>query len=142
VGREDDLFNLLSTNAISVQEHQRIKQSLPDIPFKQSFQTASRAFHVIDSPTRGVVVQHSDEGKEIVADLCGTPELEKQYKLLKKAQRYSVNLFSHEFDKLYKMGAIHEVQKGAGIFYLDEEYYSNDFGWSDEPVSGMETLIK
>ncbi len=141
VGREDDLFNLLSTNAISVQEHQRIKQTLPDIPFKQSFQSASKAFRVIDSPTRGVVVQHGDEGKEIVADLCGAPELDKQYKLLKKAQRHSVNLFSHEFDKLYKMGAIHEVQKGTGIFYLSEEYYSDDFGWSDEPVSGMKVQI-
>ncbi len=141
VGRDDDLFNLLSINAISVQEHQRVKQALPDIPFQQSFQTASKAFRVIDSPTRGVVVQHGDEGKEIVADLCGAPELEKQYKLLKKAQRYSVNLFPYEFDRLAKMGAIHEAQEGTGVYYLDEQYYSKDFGWSDEPVSDMKVQI-
>ena len=89
-----------------------------------------------------MVVEYGDEGKEIVADLCGVPELEKQYKLLKRAQRYSVNLFQHEFDRLYEVGAIHEVQKGAGVFYLNKEYYSEDFGWSDESVSGTEILIK
>ena len=96
---------------------------------------------MIDSPTRGVVVPYQ-EGDEIIKDLCGAPELEKQHKLLKRAQRYSVNLFQHEFDKLAKMGAIHEVQDGTGVFYLDKQYYSADFGWSDEPVNPMEILIK
>ena len=136
-GRDDDLFNLLSTNAISLQEHQRIKQALPDIPFIQSFQTASKAFRVIDSATQGVVVPYDDEGDELVKDLCGAPELEKQYKLLKKAQRYSVNLFPHEFEKLTRMGAIRAAQQGTGVFYLDNQYYSKHFGWSDEPVNDM-----
>lgn len=136
-GRDDDLFNLLSTNTLSVSRH----QATPDMQFVQSFLTAAKEFHPIESLTRGVVVQYGDNGKEIVTDLCGTPELEKQYKLLKKAQRYSVNLFSYQFDQLYKTGAIQEVQKGAGVFYLDEQYYSNDFGWSDEPVNDMKVQI-
>ena len=64
VGREDDLFNLLSTNTLSVQEYQRAHdQTAHGIPFKQSFQTASKAFHVIDSPTRGVVVPYGHDGE-------------------------------------------------------------------------------
>ena len=137
VGRDDDLFNLLSNNTLSMQAHQRIHQAAPEIAFRQSFQTAAKAFCVIDSPTRGVIVQHGDAGKELVADLCSIPELEKQYKLLKKAQRYSVNVFNHEFEKLAKEGAIHEVQVGTGVYYLDERYYSKDFGWSNEPVNKM-----
>jgi CRISPR-associated endonuclease/helicase Cas3 len=140
IGQEDTLFNLLSTNSQAVKAYQRVNRANPGLAFLQSFQTASKEFRVIDSPTRGVVVQYGDEGKELVADLCGASELEKQFKLLKKAQRYSVNLFQHEFDKLFGTGAIHEVQKGAGVFYLEKEYYSKDFGWSDEPVSGMELL--
>ena len=120
-----------------MQAHQRIHQAAPEIAFRQSFQTAAKAFCVIDSPTRGVIVQHGDAGKELVADLCSIPELEKQYKLLKKAQRYSVNVFNHEFEKLAKEGAIHEVQVGTGVYYLDERYYSKDFGWSNEPVNKM-----
>jgi CRISPR-associated endonuclease/helicase Cas3 len=139
VGREDDLFNLLSLNTVSVQAYQRIHQSAPDIAFRQSFQTAAKSFQVIDSPTRGVVVPYK-EGEELIKDLCGAFELEKQYKLLKRAQRYSVNLFSHEFDKLFEIGAIHEVQEGAGIFYLEKQYYSEDFGWGKQIVNSMEFL--
>ena len=52
-----------------------------------------------------------------------------------------MNLFPHEFRKLADNNAIREVQKGAGIFYLDKQYYSEEFGWSDNPVNGMENLI-
>ena len=101
VGRDDDLFNLLSMNTLSVQAYQRINQADPDIAFRQSFQSASRSFQVINSPTRGVVVPYR-EGDELIKDLCSANELEKQFKLLKKAQRYSVNLFTYDFDKLVK----------------------------------------
>ena len=32
------------------------------------------------------------------------------------------------------------MQEGAGIYYLDTQYYSEEFGWSDEPVNSMATL--
>jgi len=140
IGRDDDLFNLLSLNTLSVGAYQRTHKTAPEIVFPQSFQSAAKAFRVIDSPTRGVVVPYQ-EGDEIIKDLCRAPELEKEYKLLKKAQRYSVNLFQRDFDNLYKAGAIYEVQKGAGVFYLDKQYYSKDFGWSEEPVNPMEVQI-
>src|SRR5258706_3514778 len=140
-GQEDDLFNMLSVNSLAVKAYQRISQDTLEIALRQSFQTAAKAFQVIDLPTRSVVVPYHNDGIEIVADLCEALELEKQYKLLKKAQRYSVNLRPYEFDNLYKIGAISEVQKGAGIFHLDEQYYSDEFGWDDEPVSDMKTQI-
>ena len=134
VNRADDLFNLLSANTLSV-------KGSSEIPFKQSFQTASKMFRAIDSLTQGVIVPYGEEGEAIIAELCGDYGLEKQYGLIKKAQRYSVNLFPHEFRKLADKNAIREVQKGAGIFYLDKQYYSEKFGWSDNPVNGMEDLI-
>ena len=140
-GRDDDLFNLLSTNNISVQEHERINQAVPNIPFRQSFQTASKAFRVIDSLTQGVIVPYGDEGKEVINDLCGAYDLEKQYDLIKKAQRYSVNLLPYQFKEMARMKAIREVQEGSGIFYLGNQYYSEQFGWSDNAVNGMETII-
>jgi CRISPR-associated endonuclease/helicase Cas3 len=70
VGREDDLFTLLSTNSKSVQGHQRITNSPPTTPLTQSFQTASKAFRAIDSPTRGVVVPYGKEGEQIINELC------------------------------------------------------------------------
>ncbi len=132
VGREDDLFSLLSANTLSA-------KGSSEIPFKQSFQTASKMFRAIDSMTQGVVVPFG-EGEEIIKGLCGAYDLEKQYDLIKKAQRYSVNLFPYQFKKMADNNAIREVQKGAGIYYLDDQYYSEKFGWSDDPVNGMKFL--
>jgi len=86
-------------------------------------------------------VPFGDEGKQIINELCSAFEVEKQYKLLKKAQRFSVNLFPWRFNKMCEAGAINEVQKESGIYFLNSQYYDNDFGVSDNPVNLQETLI-
>lgn len=138
--REDHLFNALSENKLARDAHQATQHSNPDMLLAQSFRTANAEFRVIDAPTRGVIVPIG-KGRRIITELCGAFGLEKKGKLLKQAQRYSVNLFDHKLNDLLKIGAIQEVQD-AGIYYLNEQYYSKEFGWSDEPVSDMETLIK
>lgn len=139
IGRNDNIFNLLSTNTLSVESYRRINnQTSPKHFFLQSFNSAARAFHAIESFTQGVIVPYQEEGKELINDLCGAYEVAKQYKTLKKAQRFSVNLHQHEFEKLVRIKAIQEVQKVSGIFYLDDQYYSNEFGWNDEIVNAME----
>jgi CRISPR-associated endonuclease/helicase Cas3 len=138
VGRTDDLFRLLSTNDLSVGEYERINKKAPPIPLRQAFMSAARTFQAIDSPARGIVVPYGEEGKRIINDLCSVNDIEKQYRLLKEAQRYSVNLFDNDWVKLAQL--IHEVQSGAGVFYLDERYYSEDYGLSEEPVNEMRLL--
>jgi CRISPR-associated endonuclease/helicase Cas3 len=140
VGRDDSLFSLLSTNKPSLEAYKRKYNDNPDLTFAQSFQSASKLFEVIDTATRGVIVPYGAEGKRLIAELCGELELREQLKLLKQAQRYSVNLFVHEFKRLAEIGAISETQAGSGVYYLDERYYSKEFGWSDEAVSDMEFL--
>ncbi len=141
IGREDDLFNLLSINKLSESAYQADHQgNSPDMLLQQSFRSASKEFRVIDSLTRGVLVPYKD-GEKVITELCGAFGLEKRGKLLKQAQRYSVNLFDHQFARLIERGAIWEVQKGAEIYYLDKQYYSNEFGWSDEPVKNTDLSI-
>jgi len=142
VSRNDDLFNLLSLNELSIKAYKATHQdAAPDILLRQSFRTANGEFRVIDSATRGVIVPYKD-GEKIITELCGAFGLERQGKLLKQAQQYSVNLFDHQFSDLLKAGAIKEVQPEAGIYHLNEQYYSEEFGWSDEPVSDAKTLIE
>lgn len=140
VGREDTLYNLLSVNALSDKAYQAIQHSAPDILLRQSFHTAGREFRVIDSPTRGVIVPYQD-GKQIITELCGAFGLENQGELLRRAQRYSVNLFKYQFVKLFEAGAINEVLPEAGIFHLSELYYSEEFGWSDKPINDVTMLL-
>jgi hypothetical protein len=37
-----------------------------------------------------------------------------------------------------EMKAIREVQEGVNVFYLDQQYYSDKFGWSEEIVNDMD----
>lgn len=109
------------------------------LPLRQSFMTAGRAFEAIDAPTQSVIVYH-DEGKHLVTELGRVAkefDVKTYYDLLRKAQRYSVNVFPNVWDELIKKGAIHEVQKGEGVYFLDEHYYSEEFGLSVEEVGFM-----
>jgi CRISPR-associated endonuclease/helicase Cas3 len=142
VGRDDNLFELLSTNNLSLGAYQRQnQQSSPQFFLRQSFKTAAKAFQSIDSPTRGVIVPYGKEGERIINELCAAQYLGKQYRLLKEAQRYSVNVFPYMFNKLIEQKVIREIQKDTGVFYLDKHHYSKYYGMSESPVQAMEFLI-
>jgi CRISPR-associated endonuclease/helicase Cas3 len=66
---------------------------------KQSFLSAAEAFDAIDSTGQGVIVPYGDVGKHIITALCGSFNIGEQRQILKKAQRYSVNIFKMSSDK-------------------------------------------
>lgn len=139
VGHSDDLLSLLSTNSVSVEAYKRSNKAAPPLWLRQSFKTAATSFEVINAPTEGIVVPYGEEGKRMITDLCAAATLEETRRLLRQAQRYSVNLYPRDVDKLTSMGCVHETQKGSGVFYLDEQYYdSNDMGvvfYPKEPMA-------
>jgi len=45
------------------------------------------------------------------------------------------------FNKLCDAQALHETQKGSGIWYLDAQNYSGRFGLSATQVEEMDPLI-
>lgn len=141
INRSDNLFELLSTNNLSVEAYQRMNnESSPPIVIRQSFMTAAKVFQAIDSYTRGVIVPYGIEGERIITELCAANYLDKQYKLLKEAQRFSINVFPQVFDEMVKQQVIREVQKNTGVFYLDKYHYSDDFGMSESSVKEMDFL--
>jgi len=140
IERDDNLFNLLSMNSVSCKQYEDLNHINYPLPLRHSFQSAAKAFHAIDSPTRGVIVPYGKAGERIVNDLCDAVMLEKQYKLLKTAQRFSVNLYPYEFEEMEKKQVIRPVQNGADIYYMNYQYYSNEFGWSKEIVTEMKSL--
>ncbi len=139
--RSDNLVELLGANRKSVKAFSQ-KASQRHNPFlRQSFSTAYRIFQAIPHSGHGVIVPF-EEGKEIINMLSGSFEPEKQFKILRKAQRFSVNMFKHEILHLSKVGAIHEVQKGSGIYYLDEQYYDGmKLGWTLNKSNPLSTII-
>ena len=134
VGRKDSLLNLLSENKKNIGREENT------IALQQSFKTAGKSFKAIDAPSQAVIVPYK-KGKDIIAQLCAEFEPTKSYQLLKQAQKYSVNVFPNIWDTLQKAKAVRPVQETEEIYYLDERYYSDDFGLSTKEVNLMDTLI-
>jgi len=135
VGRTDSLLNLLSENKSNIGKN-------ASLHLKQSFMTAGAAFKAIDAPTYSVIVPYR-QGKELIKDLCGIPkqfDAKRYFACLKQAQKYSVNVFPNVWNKLLEQQAVIEIQ-GEGIYYLDERYYSPEFGLSTEIVGKFEINI-
>jgi CRISPR-associated endonuclease/helicase Cas3 len=140
IGHEDSLLSLLSTNAATVADYRRMNGSSPETYFRQSFMSAAKVFHAIDSPTQGVIVPYKKKGKTIINGLCATADVKRRYALLRDAQRYSVNVFPNVWAHLMEEKALHEVQPGIGIYYLDERYYDESFGLTTTRVGEMPFL--
>jgi len=135
IGRDDNLLNLLSSNTNNVGWHKNSRL------LQQSFMTAGKAFKAIDSPTQAVIVPYGEEGKNLIAELGRVAkefDVKTYRKLLKQAQKFSVNVFPNVWKRLQEEKAVHETQSGEGIYRLDEQYYSDEFGLSDKPCRSME----
>ena len=130
------LLDWLSDNALNPYGEKNNKRNKPLPLLMQSFKSAGRVFQAIDAPTHAVIVPYG-EGAELIAKLCGEWDPKEMHRILQKAQRYSVNVFPNVWDKLQKENALHETIEGAGIYYLDERYYNDEFGLSLDETSEM-----
>jgi CRISPR-associated endonuclease/helicase Cas3 len=137
--RDDTLLNLLSENKLAVDEYKQLNRTGPSIRLRQAFMTAGKAFRVIDAPTKGVLVPYL-RGAEIINELCANQNPEIQYRLLREAQQYSVNVFPNVFERLQDDGALTEIGDAVGIYHLHPTYYSEEFGLSDSRVAEMEAI--
>ena len=143
--QDDCLLNILANNDQNNGSYANTERvANKKIPLlQQSFMAAAKAFKAIDAPTYSVIVQYG-EGKEIVSRLCGINKefnAREFYKNIKQAQQYSVNIFRNKWDLLKDNGAITEIQVGEGIYYLNEQYYTDEFGINVEMLSAQANLM-
>ena len=134
--RHDSLLNMLGSNSMAYNE-----AGAPNIYLRQSFQTANGAFQAIDKSTQGIIVPFREKGKAIIAELCSSHDLATQFSLLRRVQAFTVNLFPNGLLELQRRAAVTEAQPGSGVLYLDEKFYSNQFGISMEGMEQMEAMI-
>ena len=57
-----------------------------------------------------------------------------QKNLLRRAQRYSVNIYPYQLNALYESGGIYKIEIGrdSGVWALLPEFYNENFGVSTE----------
>lgn len=142
-GVKSNLLELLSDNATNGYANNDNSQRIGRGEFPklwQSFMSANKAFKAIDAPTKAVVVPYGDEGKMLITDLCGVSYKDEYfYKLVKKAQAYSVNVFPYMFDKLAEAKALTPIGE-TGIVVLDEKFYDEVMGLNPKGDSLMDFL--
>jgi CRISPR-associated endonuclease/helicase Cas3 len=86
--RDDTLLNMLADNKHAVAGC----KPAPPIHLRQAFMTAAEAFQTIDANTQGVIVPYTADGSTLISDLCSAYEPKRQFALLKRAQRFTVNV--------------------------------------------------
>ena len=138
IGHDDTVLNLSGLNQLSCDEYVEHNGAWPENYLRQAFMTASKAFNVIDAPTRGVIVPYRQKGKELVRKISTTDSDPERFRLLKRAQRYTVNVFPHTLRKLKEQHAIFQIAPDIEIYCLDAQFYDHQFGLAEEPVSLME----
>lgn len=131
------LLDLLSLNT---KRRQICEKKHKEAPLNgQAFACAGKLFKVIDENTMDVIVPYNREANEIIIALNSEIDPKTETSLLRKSQRYTVNLFSNKFSDMISSGEIYPL-KSKGIYALRKEAYNLDYGVENE-THQFETLI-
>lgn len=88
-----------------------------------SFKTASSRFKLIDdSIQKTILVRYDDQSENLIENLRVS---DRSKTLMRKLQRYTVNIYNKEFDNLVEKGLLEEVKEGiyaisSNLSYSDE----------------------
>lgn len=126
-------INKKSFNAYVLNKENKIN---PNLQFYQAFKTAGDSFSVITQNTVSVIVPYK-EGKEIIKDLNGNIELNDFKKLLKKSQRFTVNVYRNKLEKLCQAGSIMKIHDGE-VLALESGFYDDELGIT---IEGMHEFL-
>lgn len=133
-----DLINLLSTN-----RERTKKKNLHLLYCGQAFKKSGELFELIESKTKAVIVPYNDEAKGIITALGSETNPKEIVKLIRKAQKYSVNIYSGTERKLENEAALYDLRCGnmdnCIVTVLNGEFYNDDFGITME--SGLHEVL-
>jgi len=99
---------------------------------RHSFADAGRDFQAIDSQTVGVIVPYG-EGKSIIAQLYESYAPSEHRKLLRSAQRYSINIYESRLRQLINAGAVSMIPR-VEVYAATDGFYDPEIGIMDAPM--------
>ncbi|MDD2227666.1 MAG: hypothetical protein PHH71_03735 [Clostridia bacterium] len=124
------IYSLLSENEVGRRNYKNRKNVDFSHLIAQAFTSAGENFKVIDNNTTAVVVYFGNV-ETLLLDYKKA-DLKNKISILQELQKYSVSLFSYEYEKLLEQGAITELDEEFGIKLLASFYYSNEYGVTTE----------
>ena len=113
-------FSELYWKVNSLDEKDILKKLRPEPPdCGIQFREAAAAFRIIDDGTQRAILVPYDEGEKLIKQLkTGGPTRN----LLRKLQRYSVNVYNNQFDTLRDRGSLEEVSPEVFALTCTVEY--------------------
>jgi len=96
----------------NLDKHGILKDLAPDSEFRFSFRTAARKFKIIDDSRQATVIVAYGRGAELIEEL---ERREPDRYLMRRLQRYVVNLPRYLHDKLVSEGSIRLIHEGIYI---------------------------
>ncbi|RYL95851.1 CRISPR-associated helicase Cas3' [Sporolactobacillus sp. THM7-4] len=135
---QKDMTELLfASKRASAYNQSYLHNKMEQIPLLlvNSYKTAAKNFHVIDNITTPVIVPY-EEGIDVIAALNGNQSIDDLSQLLRKAQSYSINLYSYEREQLERQGQLVYYLEGQ-LIALKDGAYNDEFGFDLEGEGGL-----
>jgi CRISPR-associated endonuclease/helicase Cas3 len=130
IGEDMNLFDLLSLNEKFTNYAKERNQGVQIGILTQAFKKAGDTFEVIKNDTKAIVVPYG-EGKNIIAELASMSVQENPNRLLRKAQAYTVNLYSDKIKNFEKSELIYKLEN-VGVYCLKDGFYDDCVGISEQ----------
>ncbi|MCA2000435.1 MAG: CRISPR-associated helicase Cas3' [Chloroflexi bacterium] len=118
----------------------RIMECFDSAEARFKFETAARAFQIIEDPTETVIIPYDEEAKELIEKL---KDALYPSKILRGLQPYTVSIFEGEFDKLSSKGVILTIDDTYHVLNPDSmrEYYDPERGLLVPESGGGDGLL-
>lgn len=112
-------FKELYRKANSLDVHDIMRLLIPDREVAMFFRTAANRFSLIDDGQQQTILVRYGEGERLI-DLLKTDGPDRQ--LLRRLQRYTVNIYTYEFEQMRRRGALEQVQPGMFALASSVDY--------------------
>jgi CRISPR-associated endonuclease/helicase Cas3 len=88
------------------------------------FKSASEAFKIVDDSVQRTILVRYGDGGDLIEQLKMSKNSSKGYeiKLLRKLQRYSINIYATQFEALNRRGSLEEIMPDVFALNNDVEY--------------------
>lgn len=113
------VYNLLNDNLLETQTY-KDRHGAPYTGIPSAFRTAADYFSVIDGGQTGIVVPY-DESPALVAEFQKSFSPTEKIQILKRLQKYTVNVYPHTLSQLIDMGALCTIEDT--FYFLNSDWY-------------------
>lgn len=124
----------LSSNAVEMLSKNKVYNNKGRKGLTQAFATVGEKFEVIEDCGKiGVIVEYSEKAKELLKELQASHGYADKKQILKKLQRFAVNLSKWKIEKLMEKDALYFIMDNS-VMVLKERFYSKEVGVVENPA--------